>query len=103
MLGGLQYSRENEREADTQAWEILMAANIDPRGLAKFFREMRRAEGKHADDADVFSTHPATSERIALLDKKWNDSLKKSGFKPVDGGEQPPRTAPKIPNFPFLR
>jgi beta-barrel assembly-enhancing protease len=103
MLGGLQYSRENERQADAEAWDILVRANIDPRALTRFFRQIKREEGKHADSADVFSSHPATTERIQLLEKKWNESPKKSSFQPVNAGQQPPKTEPKLPTFPFLK
>jgi Zn-dependent protease with chaperone function len=92
ILGGLQYSRANEHDADAKAWEILMKANIDPRALNRFFREMRRTEGRAGNTTDIFSTHPATSERIDRLNEMWRKSPKKSGFEPVNGGPEPKRT-----------
>jgi Zn-dependent protease with chaperone function len=103
LLGGLQYSRENERQADSQAWEILLRANIDPRSLTKFFRQMRRSEGGDGASADVFSTHPATSERIQLLEKKWVETKKKSGFQTVNAGPPISKTERPAPTFPFLK
>lgn len=93
ILGGLQYSRENEHDADAKAWGILMRANIDPRALNRFFREMRRTEGRGANTTDIFSTHPPTSERIERLNELWRKSPKKSGFEPVNGGPDPKRTS----------
>lgn len=89
ILGGLQYSRGNEHDADAKAWQILMQANIDPRALSRFFREIRRSEGRGASATDIFSTHPATSERIDRLNELWEKSPKKSGFAPVNGGPDP--------------
>jgi predicted Zn-dependent protease len=90
-LGQLQYSRGNERQADRLAFSILLQANIDPRGLANFFRKIERMEKKQGHDDDLFSTHPPTSERIRNLEKLWEDSPKKSGFEPVNGGPDLPQ------------
>ena len=97
-LGQLHYSRDNEREADAMAFDILINANIDPRCLAGYFKKMRKAEGKNAREANVFSTHPATSERISNLEQAWAGARKKSGFEPVDGGPPLPDTIP-MPKF----
>jgi Zn-dependent protease with chaperone function len=83
-FGELKYSREAETEADDKAWDILMQANIDPRGLTSFFRKLKQLEPKQS--SETLSTHPATEARIQRLEKRWEESPKKSGFKPVDGG-----------------
>ncbi len=73
------YSRDTEREADTIGWHYLMAANIDPRGLVDFFK--LETEGENADTVpEMFRSHPATSERIAYLNRFWEKSERKSGF-----------------------
>src|SRR6185295_7157849 len=86
-FGELKYSREAETEADDNAWDILLKANIDPRSLTSFFRKLKKLEPKEV--SDVLSTHPATEARIQRLEKRWEESPKKSGFKPVDGGPDP--------------
>jgi beta-barrel assembly-enhancing protease len=88
VLGSLQYSREHEREADSVGWDILMRANVDPRGMTQFFRKLHRHEGG-GGATDIFSTHPATVERIQALQDRWAKSPKQSGFEPVKAGEQP--------------
>jgi beta-barrel assembly-enhancing protease len=79
LLVGLQYSRSMERDADATGWHYLAAADIDPRGMANFFRHQQ-----HRPDEDyipeLFRTHPATSERIAALDKLWADSPHPTNF-----------------------
>jgi predicted Zn-dependent protease len=86
MFSTLQYSRDNETEADDKAWDIMMKANIDPRSLTEFFRKLRKIEGKNSGGPDIFSTHPATSERIKKLEGRWQNTPRKTGFVPVNGG-----------------
>ncbi|HUS35015.1 MAG TPA: M48 family metallopeptidase [Verrucomicrobiae bacterium] len=90
-LGQLKYSREAEADADDEAWDILMKANIDPRGLTSFFRKLKNMAPKEA--SDVLSTHPATETRIQRLEQRWNESPKKSGFVPVKAPELTPADA----------
>jgi Zn-dependent protease with chaperone function len=73
------YSRDIEREADTIGWHYLLAANIDPRGLADFFQLL--TEGENADYIpEIFRSHPATSERIASLNQLWKTTARKTDF-----------------------
>ena len=79
MLVSRNYSRDIEREADTLGWHYLLAANIDPRGLADFFQLL--TEGENATFIpEMFRSHPATDERIASLNKLWEKSDRKTGF-----------------------
>ena len=58
------YSRDNEREADRLAQEMLARAGLKTTGLVDFFR--RRAGGNTLYDIklfDYFSTHPPSDER----------------------------------------
>jgi Zn-dependent protease with chaperone function len=87
VLSTLQYSRANETEADEKGWDILLKANIDPRSLESFFKKLNKID-PHEGEA-FFSTHPATSERIKHLEQRWQESPKKSGFVPVNGGPDP--------------
>lgn len=81
------YSRDFEREADRLGYELLVDANINPRGLAHFFEKMlaekeehstgteagsgsEGSEGNMANDVLAFlSTHPASEERIEYLNE----------------------------------
>jgi Zn-dependent protease with chaperone function len=79
LLVNQDYSRDAEHEADTIGWHYLMAANIDPRGLADYFR--LQTGGEAADSIpEMFRSHPATGERIASLNQLWEKSERKSGF-----------------------
>ena len=92
ILGHFTHSRSHERSADKEAFDILVRANIDPRAQTKFFKKIRKAEGKDSEVEDVFSTHPATAERIKYLEKLWEECPKKSGYQPISAGEQPKRS-----------
>jgi predicted Zn-dependent protease len=80
------FSRDTEREADDVGWDYLVEAKINPRGLIDFFGKMRKEIGKDLTAAavdgslSVLSTHPATPERIAHLEKKWRGLADKKGF-----------------------
>ena len=79
MLVSQYYSRDVEREADNLGWHYLMAANIDPRGLADFFQLLTEGEN-YSGVPEIFRSHPATRERIATLNRLWQQSSRKTGF-----------------------
>ncbi|MEI8151424.1 MAG: M48 family metalloprotease [Hyphomicrobiales bacterium] len=75
-LGGdflqLKFSRDHETEADREGLKVMVAAKINPVGMRDFF-------GKLAEDSKLaenlkqnlgfLSTHPASAERIADIDR----------------------------------
>ena len=87
------FSRDHEREADEQGFRYLEAAKLNPRGMITFFEKMRREEeklrekipgGEALDALNFLSTHPATAERTAHLEKLLAKSPRKDGFTAVD-------------------
>lgn len=70
------FSRDAEREADTVAYDYLLRANIDPSGLRDFLiridKKNKELAGETLNKAEkaltIFSTHPATSERIEEIE-----------------------------------
>lgn len=87
------FSRDHEREADEQGFRYLEAAKLNPRGMITFFEKMRREEeklreklpgGEALDALNFLSTHPATAERTAHLEKLLAKSPRKDGFTVVD-------------------
>jgi predicted Zn-dependent protease len=63
-LGGLQFSRDQEREADGGAVELLARARLPAAGLESFFERLARQEGR---GLAIVSTHPPSAERAAAL------------------------------------
>lgn len=79
------FSRDFEREADDAGWSYLVEANIDPRGMTRFFERLKTLAadsggGTVENSLSLVSTHPASQERIDRLNDKWSQSSKKSGF-----------------------
>ncbi|MEO1483683.1 MAG: M48 family metallopeptidase [Myxococcota bacterium] len=64
-LGSLAYDRDQEREADETAREILIKAGINPRGMATFFEKLLKEEDSSSGWFPEFlSTHPDLAERV---------------------------------------
>lgn len=79
------FSRDFEREADDTGWAYLLEANIDPRGMTRFFeklRDMMKDSNAAAMEGTLAlaNTHPTSQERIDRLNAKWQEGEKKSGF-----------------------
>lgn len=77
------YSRKFESEADALGFDMLVAANIDPSGLASFFEKLIEKEDaalKQVEDEQqrkwlkegmsYLSSHPQTEDRIAALNQR---------------------------------
>ncbi len=62
----LNFTRDNEREADRVGLQLLDGAGFDPRGMAVFFERLQRATRIYEGGAPSYlRTHPLTYERIA--------------------------------------
>jgi predicted Zn-dependent protease len=93
FLMQMSFSRDHESEADEVGMEFLVKADIDPRGMVSFFERLRKLEQEAREEGgteltipglELLSTHPATEERIAELEKAIDQlsktSYQKSGF-----------------------
>jgi predicted Zn-dependent protease len=65
-LGDLRHSRQNEEEADLDGLRMLLAAQIDPRGMLEFFRKIAGREG--AALPRYLSSHPPSADRVERLE-----------------------------------
>jgi Zn-dependent protease with chaperone function len=69
LLVILRYTRDAEREADTEARRLMARAHVDPGGLKRFFERQVEKQGKRtATGLSFLSTHPALKKRISRLD-----------------------------------
>ncbi len=66
-----EYSREHEREADTEALVLMHAARLDPRAMVRFFAALKKVAPERDGDDPWFglSTHPADSERVRFFEE----------------------------------
>ncbi len=65
----LQFSRENEEEADASAIQYLRQAGYDPTGMLKFFQTLLTYESINRVEMPAYlSTHPALEDRLHLVE-----------------------------------
>jgi len=67
------YSRDQEREADTDGFELAVAKGYDPRQGALFWENVSAEEDanpKRAKPSTYMASHPATKERLETLNKR---------------------------------
>jgi predicted Zn-dependent protease len=68
MQGQLNFSRENEYEADRVGIGVMAAAGYDPNAMGTFFETLGRRMGSGGPNAKILEflqTHPVTSGRVA--------------------------------------
>jgi len=82
----LKYTRENETDADQNSLHYLTKAGYDPNGLLSFMKKMSRYGMVAGPKVPTYlSTHPATDDRIALMENliqtepKYTGALKTRG------------------------
>jgi len=67
----LNFTRDNEREADRVGLQILDQSGFDPRGMSGFFERLQRATRVYESGAPSYlRTHPLTFERIADMQSR---------------------------------
>lgn len=62
-LVGQAHSRDQERDADDGGRALLMAAGVDPIGMATFFERLENEQGNLPGAMALLSTHPDPGER----------------------------------------
>lgn len=65
---GLSYGRGLEEQADLEGCRLLVAADIDPHGLADFFETLSKTLEPDAGVPALLSSHPELENRIAAID-----------------------------------
>jgi Zn-dependent protease with chaperone function len=65
QVGQMYFSRDIEEEADKLGFQALLRAKISPDGMVTFFEKLQHLPG--ADIPAWISTHPATTERIKMI------------------------------------
>ncbi|HBS04709.1 MAG TPA: hypothetical protein DEA96_07085, partial [Leptospiraceae bacterium] len=72
------FSRDFERQADETGFNLLVKADIDPRGMLSFFRRIKEFQEEQMSETEqsamaVMGTHPATDERIEFIQQKIDE------------------------------
>ncbi|MDE3011647.1 MAG: M48 family metallopeptidase [Pseudomonadota bacterium] len=67
----INFTRDNEREADRMGLQTLVKSGFDPRGMASFFERMQKYTRFYETNAPAYlRTHPLTYERIADIEDR---------------------------------
>ncbi len=66
----LDFSRDNEREADRIGMETMRRAGFDPRGMVSFFQRLQHYDRLDDGTLAYLRTHPLTTERIADMQNR---------------------------------
>lgn len=92
LLVGQSFSREFEREADEEGFDLLLAAGLDPRGLEQGLKRIQKFEQRvgGGEGPRSLMSHPPTPERIESLAAKWNSTGRKTDFATLEPLKLPP-------------
>jgi predicted Zn-dependent protease len=67
----INFTRDNEYEADRLGIDLLQGGNFDPQGMVDFFRIMDRAAGSSEfQNIEYLRTHPVNSNRISEAENR---------------------------------
>jgi beta-barrel assembly-enhancing protease len=77
-LVGLEFSREDEYEADKYSVIYLSNTDYDPQGVAGFFIKLE-ASNQAGNTPAFLSTHPSPSDRIEKITEEWKSQGSKTG------------------------
>ena len=82
IQNAIDYTREHEREADRVGLTLLERAGFDTHGMANFFERMLRANrlNEYKGAPSYLRTHPLTTERIAEIQDRIDNSAKAGTF-----------------------
>ena len=74
VQSALDFTRENEKEADRVGIEILNKSGFDPKGFIDFFQTLQRFNTFSSGAAPSFlRTHPITSDRISDIEDRLKE------------------------------
>jgi len=81
VLGTLSYSRYLENEADVEGLRMLLAADVDPRGMIGFFETLKAAEQGTPTASRYLVSHPLAADRVETL--KRLAAGRTTGYRPL--------------------
>ncbi|MBI2372388.1 MAG: M48 family metallopeptidase [Deltaproteobacteria bacterium] len=97
QLATLGYSREQEAEADAEGVRMLVAAGVDPEGLARFFEKMRDKQKELPEIPEWLSTHPDLTARANEVRALAETQPKPAAYKPIELDWDALKSASRLP------
>lgn len=68
-LQSLSFSREFEHQADSDGFDVLVANQINPKGMSNLFKRLK-AQNSSISIPEFLSSHPVTEDRITYIDQR---------------------------------
>ena len=78
------YSQDQETDADLEGTRMLIAARIDPAGLAGFFAKLQAEMGDVPDALSWLSTHPQHEVRVAAIEAYARENAGGVVYEPLE-------------------
>jgi len=91
------YSRDNEREADRYAIELMRKARLEPRYFGTILARMEGGRPRRGGLPEFLSSHPATEEREALAGGALEDEVQAESIDQWEEGRE--ESGPEAPPF----
>jgi predicted Zn-dependent protease len=73
LIFQLPYSRRHESDADKSGYDVMVAADFNPQGMADVFRILKEKGGSKRTE-EWLSSHPDSDKRIKNIEKRISES-----------------------------
>jgi predicted Zn-dependent protease len=71
----MEYSQQNEFEADKLGVKYVKAAGYDPQGMIGMLEKLQKEESREIRNFSYWKTHPGLSKRISMVHKEITGEL----------------------------
>tara|TARA_B100000282_G_scaffold95884_1_gene67548 strand:+ start:9764 stop:11191 length:1428 start_codon:yes stop_codon:yes gene_type:complete len=77
----INYTRNNEKEADRIGFNNLVKAGFDPKGMSSMFQKLQKSRGVNDEEYSYLMSHPLPKERITDAKLRENSIEKKEKYR----------------------
>ena len=77
----INYTRNNEKEADRIGFNNLVKAGFDPKGMSSMFQKLQKSRGANDEEYSYLMSHPLPKERITDAKLRENSIEKKEKYR----------------------
>ena len=77
----INYTRNNEKEADRIGFNNLIKAGFDPKGMSSMFQKLQKSRGANDEEYSYLMSHPLPKERITDAKLRENSIEKKEKYR----------------------
>tara|TARA_A100001388_G_C28749610_1_gene491409 strand:- start:347 stop:1774 length:1428 start_codon:yes stop_codon:yes gene_type:complete len=77
----INYTRNNEKEADRIGFNNLVKAGFDPKGMSSMFQKLQKSRGANDEEYSYLMSHPLPKDRITDAKLRENSIEKKEKYR----------------------